>query len=622
MSNTASILSMATADRARAEAAAWTRFSAPRNGTEFCSGWLAILCTQIEHVAGAMVLLGSEADGDYTPVALWPDASRDLHHLAPAAERSLNERRGVVMAPDGGSTVGRDQNALIGYPIEVAGVLHGAVVLDIAPSPDRELQRALRLLHWGSAWLVDRFRDRMLAQLDARHVRSALVMDLVATAFQERRLQSSASAIVNDLSGQLACDRVSIGFERDGVVTVAALSHTAVFDVKMALVRRIAEAMDESLDLDGTVVHPARPGMDLGAAAHAELAREFGDVAICSVPLMDDGQVIGVITLERGSGEVFDEETIQLCTLAGILLGPVLALKREADRGLWRKAWERGRFGAKALFGPRHPGVKLIAGLALMALLVLGLVTATYRVSAKAVLEGAVQRAEVAPFDGHIAESLVRAGDIVHAGQLLCRLDDRDLTLERSKLVSEREQALRKNRQALATQDRSAMVIGAAQVSQLDAQIGLIEDKLARINLVAPFDGIVVSGDLSQLLGAPVEQGKMLFQIAPLDDYRIVMQVDERDINELSAGQTGELALAGLPYEHLTFDLRQITPVSTTQDGRNFFRVEGRPATTPANLRPGMEGIGKIAVGERRVLWIWTHSLVDWVRSWAWRELP
>ena len=66
---------------------------------------------------------------------------------------------------------------------------------------------------------------------------------------------------------------------------------------------------------------------------------------------------------------------------------------------------------------------------------------------------------------------------------------------------------------------------------------------------VSPIDGFVVSGDLCQLLGTPVEQGKTLFQIAPLDEYRVVLEVDERDLPIWRSGQHGELALSGMPSD-------------------------------------------------------------------------
>ncbi|HUJ86768.1 MAG TPA: HlyD family efflux transporter periplasmic adaptor subunit [Burkholderiales bacterium] len=621
MAGTAPIYSLTTDDRGRAEAAAWARFSAARDAAEFCASWLAVLCSQLERVSGALLLLSSGGKGAFTAAAVWPDPARDMQYLTAAAERALRERRGIVLAPDASAAPTRDQSAYVGYPIEVSGVLHGAVVLDLAPGPEHSLQRALRLLHWASAWLVDQFRQQELRTRDLRLARLGLAADLVATATQERRFAPSALAVVNELAARLHCDRVSLGFADSGSIEVAAISHTATFDRRTNLVRLIGEAMDEVLDLDVAIAYPAPEVDELGTIAHAELARELRDVAVCSVPLVQDGHTCGALTLERAQGEPFDQEALELCKTAGMLLGPILGLKRENERGMLRRARDGLMEGAAALFGPRYPGVKLLALVAAAAVALCSFATGMYRVSAKTVIEGAVQRAAVAPYDGYVAQSFVRAGDSVRKGQILCRLDDRDLKLEQTKLASEREQLLRKHRQALASQDRASMAVIAAQINQAEAQLSLIDDRLARATLVAPFDGVVVSGDLSQLLGTPVEQGKVLFEIAPLDAYRVILEVDERDIDQIRVGEQGELALSGMPSQPLRFAVKRITPVSTAQEGRNFFRVEAQLDHPSTMLRPGMEGIGKIFAGQRKLIWIWTHSLVDWARLWAWKWL-
>jgi len=90
----------------------------------------------------------------------------------------------------------------------------------------------------------------------------------------------------------------------------------------------------------------------------------------------------------------------------------------------------------------------------------------------------------------------------------------------------------------------------------------------------------------------------------------------------VSVAQRGELALTGLTGQTLPFTVRSITSVSTPQEGRNFFRVEAALEQAPPTLRPGMEGIGKIAVGEERLIWIWTRHFVDWVRINLWTWLP
>ena len=58
------------------------------------------------------------------------------------------------------------------------------------------------------------------------------------------------------------------------------------------------------------------------------------------------------------------------------------------------------------------------------------------------------------------------------------------------------------------------------------------------------------------------------------------------------------------------------------EDGANIFRVEASLPFAPDLLRPGMEGIGKINAGRERLVWIWTHEIIDWFRLWVWSWWP
>ncbi len=115
----------------------------------------------------------------------------------------------------------------------------------------------------------------------------------------------------------------------------------------------------------------------------------------------------------------------------------------------------------------------------------------------------------------------------------------------------------------------------------------------------------------------------MLFEMAPLEGYRIIVNVDERAISDVAAGNRGELTLSAIPDTRLPLTVEKITPVAIAEDGRNYFRVEASlDDRATKSLRPGMEGIAKIDVGRRRLIWIWTHSLLDWLRLWAWSWWP
>jgi multidrug efflux pump subunit AcrA (membrane-fusion protein) len=211
---------------------------------------------------------------------------------------------------------------------------------------------------------------------------------------------------------------------------------------------------------------------------------------------------------------------------------------------------------------------------------------------------------------------------VVRANDLIARLDDKDIQLERVKLLSQRAQREGEYGQALAAHDRARVQVLEAQVAQVDAQLKLADEQLARTSLRAPFDAVIVKGDLTQSLGAPVERGAVLFELAPLDAYRIVLKVDERDITDIRVGQKGHLVLTSMPNDTLPLEVSKITPVSVVDQGRNYFRVEAVARGATAQLRPGMEGVGKIEVDERKLIWIFTHKLVHWFRMWTWTWLP
>jgi len=92
MSSSAPIFSVNDDAHARAESAAWAQFAAAKDSGDYCAGWLAILCSQIERVKGGLVVLGPDSAGHYAAAGVWPDTSQDMTHLGPMAERTLKER--------------------------------------------------------------------------------------------------------------------------------------------------------------------------------------------------------------------------------------------------------------------------------------------------------------------------------------------------------------------------------------------------------------------------------------------------------------------------------------------------------------------------------------------------
>jgi RND family efflux transporter MFP subunit len=580
---------------------------------ELVQAWLNLQCSMVAGVTRAAVLKGSR------PAAVWPEDSDVPASLTLTAERAVLERREVIesVAMAVGVEVGQPSD-MVACPIMVDGRLFGVVSLEMTARSEAKQRAALQVLTWGISWLELLARDWAASAAG----RLGIVVETVTRAVAHDAFQAAAIAVVNELARQLACERVTIGFRDGQEMRVLAMSNTASLEERANLVRAVAAAMNEAADQDQRVVLPAADDdHTVLVQAHEQLRTQFGADAICTVPFSHNGEVLGALSFERSGKRAFDTPTLALCETVAAVVGPILQLKRDAHlpgavklRNAWRRQLAK-------LTGRGHLSLK--SGVLAVAALLLFLVFARgdFRIDAEARLEGRVQRVVVAPFDGYIAEAPARAGDIVEQDQLLARLEDRDLKLEHAKWSSERAQLLKSQREALAKHERAELSILHARREQAEAELALAEEKLARTRLKAPLAGIVVSGDLSQSLGAPIERGEVLFEVAPLDAYRIMLQIDERDIAHVQPGQRGELALSGLPHQRHAFSVERILPVSTAHDGGNFFRVEARLAEPDDALRPGMAGVGKIDAGERRLIWTWTHGLLDWLRLALWKWL-
>jgi multidrug resistance efflux pump len=570
----------------------------------------------------ALLLLRNDSDGAYVPAAVWPDARHDVSYLGDAAQQALQKGRGLVvgLGDQAGITAGRLH---VACPLELDTELPGVVVLDVASRSEVEVQRILRQLLWGLGWMQAMLRRRRTTRDQQVLDRAAVALQALQTAHQHETVDEAAMAVVNDLATSLRVDRVSLGLLVRGEVRLRAISRSAWFERKSDLGLSLENAMEEATDQEACVIYPQVPSA--GAArvcvAQRDLAIRAGAASVLSAPLFSHGSVVGAVTLERHDGS-FDADDVLLGGLLGELLGPAFDARMKLDRWFAGRARVMLRTAYARLLGPRWPAAKAAAGLGLFALVFLLLAHGDFRVTARTVIEGQMQRAAVAPFDGFVASANARAGDTVRKGAVLATLDDREIRMELARWSAEREQAAQKYREALANGDAAASRVFAAQQAQAGAQVTLAEFKLERTRIVAPIDSVIVSGDLSQMLGAPVERGKVLFELAPAGAYRVILQVDDRDVGHLSVGQPGELVLAGIAGDTFPFRVKAVTSVSTPEEGRNYFRVEAELSDPEGRLRPGMEGVGKIAIGERRLAWIWTRKFTEWLRITLWTWMP
>jgi len=579
---------------------------------KFSQQWLKIICSQLPDIESAIFMTPDIKTRQLRVLAKWPSTLKSAAEFNEVVQYVLKKREQVYFP----AAVEIDQQSfdLFALPVLSQKKLLGILVIKIKHQPEPRHKAIFSSLKQSVKWL--QLSTPSQSQSDDFY---SHVVSLLASCFEQTNYQQGLISMVTELTRVFNCERVAFAEYQGHYSQVIALSNSASFDDRSNLIQKIAAAMDEAIEQDNAVTFPD-PDSKLILRAHHELARKFGSGSICTLPLIYDQKVFGAISLLRSEENPFDQQTLKLCEQTFSLLTPYLALKHEQEKNLLYKIGSSVKKQLQNIFGLRHLKLKL-ATIGLASIITMSsLLEGDFRVSANAVLEGRIQRVVAAPFSGYLLSAAVRAGDTVQTGDVMASLNDSEIKLQLAKLQGELQKSRREFREAQSSRDLVKVRIINEQINQALAEIELTQQQLHRINLTAPFDGVVIEGDLSQSLGSPVERGEALFKIAPLEGYRIILKVDESQISYIKQNQSGTLILPSLSDHPLPLNVEKITVAAEAEDGANIFRVEASLNENNDLLRPGMQGIGKVDAGRARLIWIWTHEITDWIhlKLWSW----
>ena len=248
-------------------------------------------------------------------------------------------------------------------------------------------------------------------QGDLRRLR--LAMETTAAVNEQDRFKGAAMALCNEAASRWHCERVSLGFLKGRYVHLAGMSHTEKFSRKMKLVQDVEATMEETLDQDVEVFHPAPASATFVSRAAKELSKHHGPSAVLSLPLRRDETVAAVLTLERAVAEPFALDEVESLRLGCDLCTPRLVNLYKTDRWFGARLAAATRSGFAALLGPKHTWIK-VAGIAICAaILFLVFAKGQYRAEASFVLEANTQQVVPTPFEGYLQQAYVLPGDIV-----------------------------------------------------------------------------------------------------------------------------------------------------------------------------------------------------------------
>jgi RND family efflux transporter MFP subunit len=233
----------------------------------------------------------------------------------------------------------------------------------------------------------------------------------------------------------------------------------------------------------------------------------------------------------------------------------------------------------------------------------------SYSFGCKCRLQPTVRRFIAAPFEGILEKSLVEPGDVVKQGQVLARMDGREIRLAISETTSELKRAEVKRNVQLAKQDQGAAQMAALEMERLDLKYQLLESRSKKLEIKSPIRGIVLRGDQKRAEGMPVTLGQNLFEVAPLDKMVVEAAIPERDFPYVQVGQKVQVKLDAYPGRTLEGTLTRIHPRSEEWDTDYVFVGEVVAENPDELFRPGMNGRATIYGKRHALYWNLFHKL-------------
>lgn len=592
---------------------------------EFLSNLLVAACHLGPTDAGAVLHLSDTNKADV--LAFYPDLTQNeqppswLNKAAELTRESVRINRTTAAAWSQaddlyGQPAGR---RILCVPLRLAELSAAAAVFLVQASDEAALRAVRERLEFGMA-LLNLGESRQVSQgkvLDLQRLRQA--MEVLSAVNRHRRFGSTMMALCNETASQWQCDRVSLGLLKGRYVRIKAISHAESFSRKMQVVQDLEAAMEECLDQDCEVIHPAAADSAYISRAAAELSKRHGLVALASLPIREGQKLWGVLTLERPANQPFTAAEVEALRVTVELCTTRLAALHRQDRWLGAKLVGGVRSVLAVLLGPRYTWAKLATLAAVAAILFLIVAKGPYRAKASFVLEGTERQVVPAPFDGYIKAVHVEVSDQIRAHETsLAELDTAELRLKLAEARAEKAGYLKQMAAAMRDGETAQAQVAEANAEKAQAQVDLLEYTIAQAQLISPLTGTVVEGDLKRRIGAPVTTGDVLFEVTPLDSLRAVLHVAEDQITDIRVGQRGYLATASYPAHRIPFEVERVNPVAEIVKQENIFKVRVRLLDLYPWMRPGMEGVAKVDIDKRPYAWIWTRKIINWIRMKLW----
>ena len=473
-----------------------------------------------------------------------------------------------------------------------------ALVLD-EDSPQMLSQR-IALFQAGVGYLVaGAFAERSRKQ-SALLAHSSAWVDLSADFMDEPYFESACLRLAEGIQRHLGVEGVAVGSSRAGKRgTLHAFTGLGEVDARGRLAEVMQTLFSSAHDEEPRVKDAADPASETLMLKEVRKQLHISNALLLPLGEPDTDRRFHLLVLGN------TDETSFLQALSRPL--SVLLTTQYATRPRGPRKWISQLVGEQARWKTTLAWVSAIAALVFL------LQPVPSRLRVEGELEPVQRRMISAKLDGLLLESPVRPGDVVEEGQLLARLEDRELRLREAEVSATRERRL-KRRDALAGSPQATVAerqIAALELEETEKELALIRFQREQLTLNAPIRGVILAGDLSRRLGSSVQRGDLLFELAPLESMRADLKVPSRKMSGIEVGLPVSLRLDPYPEQQWEGHIQHIHGRSISTDPENPFLIQvPLPETSNVPLRPGMQARGVI-LGETR------PRILHWLQPWV-----
>ncbi len=227
------------------------------------------------------------------------------------------------------------------------------------------------------------------------------------------------------------------------------------------------------------------------------------------------------------------------------------------------------------------------------------------------------EETEIRPeVSGRVVQLNIPEGRMVRKGTLLVKLFDGDLQAQLKKLqvqLSIAEKTVERYRELLKISGVSQQEVdlNELQVSNLKADINLVQVDIARTRIYAPFDGTVGLKNIS--MGAYVTPVNVITTLRKVNQLKLQFTVPEKYSDNMTRGKTVQFAIDGIRKKFAATIVATETSIeANTRSLRVLAVVKGNDAT----LVPGTFAKVQLQMGhDNEAMVIPSHAVVPQARN-------